>query len=71
MQLKPTSVSLEDFERTILAGTTDEGIKRTEQYANIGVIHFMLFFGDLPEMQGIRLFAEKVARKIKPSQMTL
>jgi hypothetical protein len=35
----------------------------------LGVKHFMLFFGELPNTSGLKLFAEAVAKKItaKPS----
>jgi len=28
------------------------------------VTQFMLFFGDLPDLRGLKIFAEKVAQKI-------
>jgi F420-dependent oxidoreductase-like protein len=41
-------------------GTPDECRQKIRQYANLGVTHFMLFFGDLPNLSGARLFAETV-----------
>lgn len=65
LQWKPKNVSLEDFKKFNLVGTPDECIQKIQQYMDIGVTHFMLFFGDLPSMRGMRLFAEKVVKKIK------
>jgi len=64
LQLTPKGVSLEDFMRTSFVGTPEEFIKQIQQYLNLGVTHFMLFFGDLPDIGGLRLFAEKVVQKI-------
>jgi F420-dependent oxidoreductase-like protein len=59
---KPKNVSLKDFEKTSLIGTPDECISKLRQYVDLGVTHFMLFFGDLPRLDGLRLFAETVAK---------
>ena len=64
LQWVPKGVSLEDFARTNLVGTPEDCLKQIRQYMNLGVTHFMLFFGDLPDLRGLRLFAEKVVRKI-------
>jgi len=60
----PKGVSLEDFMRTSFVGTSEDCIKQLRQYVNLGVTHFMLFFGDLPDLRGLRLFAENVVQKI-------
>jgi F420-dependent oxidoreductase-like protein len=60
----PKGVSLEDFMRTSFVGTPEDFIKQLRQYLDLGVTHFMLFFGDLPDLTGLRLFAEKVVHKI-------
>jgi len=65
MRWVPKGVSLEDFMRTNFVGTPEDCIKQLQQYMNLGVTQFMLFFGDLPVMNGLRLFAEKVIQKIK------
>ncbi len=64
MQWVPKGVSLEDFMRTNFVGTPEDCIKQLQQYMNLGVTQFMLFFGDLPDLKGLRLFAEKVVQKI-------
>jgi F420-dependent oxidoreductase-like protein len=65
LERKPKNVSLKDFEKLCLAGTPDECMRTTQGYVGLGVTFFMLFFGDLPSMDGLRLFAETVAKKLK------
>ena len=65
VQRVPEGVSLEDFVKTSLVGTPQDCLKQVRQYANLGVTHFMLFFGDLPDLKGLRLFAEEVVKKTK------
>jgi F420-dependent oxidoreductase-like protein len=60
----PKGVSLEDFMRISFVGTPEDCIKQLRQYLNLGVTHFMLFFADLPDLNGVRLFAENVVQKI-------
>ena len=64
LQWVPKGVILEDFLRTSFVGTPEDCIKQIQKYVNLGVTHFMLFFGDLPDLRGLRLFAENVVRKI-------
>lgn len=61
---KQKSVSLEDFKKLNLVGTPDVFRKKIQQYTNFGVTYFMLFFGDLPDLDGVRLFAAKVINKL-------
>ena len=63
-RLLPKGVSMEDFMRTSFVGTPEDFIKQLQQYLDLGVTHFMLFFGDLPDLTGLRFFAEEVAQKI-------
>ena len=60
----PKGVILKDFMQTNFVGTPEDCIKQIRPYLNLGVKHFMLFFGDLPDLRGLRLFAKKVAPKI-------
>jgi F420-dependent oxidoreductase-like protein len=62
---KPQSVALSDFERTSLIGTPDECVRKMQSCVDLGVTHFMLFFGDLPNLSSLRLFAETVAKKMQ------
>jgi F420-dependent oxidoreductase-like protein len=54
----PKGVSLEDFMQTSFVGTPEDFKKQLRRYMDLGVTHFMLFFGDLPDLGGLRLFAE-------------
>jgi F420-dependent oxidoreductase-like protein len=65
MHEKPKSVTLKDLERTSLIGNPDECVKQLQQYVDLGVTHFMLFFGDLPAFSSLGLFAETVANKMR------
>jgi len=62
---KPKSVNLSDFEKLNLVGTPDGCLKKLQPYADLGVSHFMLFFGDLPSLDGLKLFAESVMKKMR------
>jgi alkanesulfonate monooxygenase SsuD/methylene tetrahydromethanopterin reductase-like flavin-dependent oxidoreductase (luciferase family) len=62
-QRKPKNVSMKDFQECGLIGTPGECRQKIQQYADLGVTYFMLFFGDLPSMDGLRLFAETVIKK--------
>ncbi len=64
LQLTPKGVSLKDFMQTSFVGTPEDFIENIRQYLNLGVTHFMLFFGDLPDLKGLRLFAENIVQKI-------
>jgi F420-dependent oxidoreductase-like protein len=65
LQWKPKNVSLEEFKKYSLIATPDECRQKIRQYASLGVTYFMLFFGDLPNVGGVRLFAEKVVKAMK------
>jgi F420-dependent oxidoreductase-like protein len=62
---KPKIIALKDFEKTSLIGTPDECMSKLQSYVDLGVTHFMLFFGDLPNLSSLRLFAETVAKKMQ------
>jgi F420-dependent oxidoreductase-like protein len=64
LHLIPKDVSRKYFTRTSFVGTPEDFITQLQQYLNVGVTHFMLFFGDLPDLRGLRLFAENVALRI-------
>jgi len=64
-QWVPKGVSLEDFMQTSFVGTPEDCIKLLQPYASLGVTQFMLFFGDLPSLDGLKLFAEKVVQKMR------
>jgi len=63
-QRKPAKVSLKDFKKVVLSGTPDECIEQLQVYVGLGVTYFMLFFSDLPRLDGLKLFAEDVINKM-------
>ena len=60
---KPNGLALDVFKRTSIIGTPDECIEQMQPYVDLGVTHFMLYFGGLPNFSGLRLFAETVAHQ--------
>jgi F420-dependent oxidoreductase-like protein len=63
-KLKPSHMSLEDYEKGTLAGTPDKCRERLQVYTDLGVTYFILYFADLPSTDGLKLFSENVAKKI-------
>jgi hypothetical protein len=63
-RLKPTDMSLEVYKKGTLAGTVDECKECLKVYVNLDVTYFMLYFADLPSIDGLRLFSENVAKKM-------
>ena len=61
----PEGVSWEDFIRTSFVGNPKECVKLLRQYVDVGVTYFMLYFGDFPDLDGLRLFAKKVIPEIQ------
>jgi alkanesulfonate monooxygenase SsuD/methylene tetrahydromethanopterin reductase-like flavin-dependent oxidoreductase (luciferase family) len=59
-QKNALGLSLEDFKKTTLIGTPQECREQLQVYVDLGVTCFMLYFGDLPRVDGLRLFAEGV-----------
>jgi len=61
----PKNVARADFEKYSLVGTPDECIEKMQPYLDLGVTHFMLFFGELPDTSGLQLFAETIAKNLQ------
>lgn len=61
---RPRDVSLDSFRFLNFVGTPDEMLQRVREYIDLGVTHFMLFFGDFPRTEGLEVFAERVIRRI-------
>ena len=57
---KPRGVSSDDFKMLNLVGSPEDLKQRIREYADLGVRHFMLFFGDFPRLEGLRAFAETI-----------
>jgi len=47
-----------------ILGKPDECRQKIRQYTSLGVTYFMLFFGDVPNLSGARLFADTVVKKL-------
>jgi alkanesulfonate monooxygenase SsuD/methylene tetrahydromethanopterin reductase-like flavin-dependent oxidoreductase (luciferase family) len=50
-----------------IIGTPDEVSAQVQRYLDMSFTHFMLWFVDMPREDGLRLFAEQVAPRFKPS----
>ncbi len=59
---KPTNM-LPETETASFKGTSQELMGLIKQYQDLGVTFFMLFFGDLPNVDGLRLFADAFIEK--------
>jgi F420-dependent oxidoreductase-like protein len=60
LEWKPKNVSVEDFKKHSFIATPEECRRKIQQYADVGVTYFMLFFGGLPDVSGLRLFAKDI-----------
>jgi F420-dependent oxidoreductase-like protein len=65
LQWKPKNTSVEDFKKHSFIATPEECRLKIQQYGDVGATYFMLFFGALPDVSGLRLFAEEVAKTMK------
>jgi F420-dependent oxidoreductase-like protein len=63
-KFKPSNISLEEFKKSTLAVTPQECQERLQVYMDLGVSYFMLYFADLPSLEGLRLFAKAVVSKM-------
>jgi len=59
---KPTNL-LPETETDSFTGTPQELMLLMKQYQELGVTFFMLFFGDLPKVDSLRLFADAFIKK--------
>jgi alkanesulfonate monooxygenase SsuD/methylene tetrahydromethanopterin reductase-like flavin-dependent oxidoreductase (luciferase family) len=64
LQLKPKNVSLEEFNKLNFVATPDDCVREIRRYVRLGVTYFMLFFGDSPDLSGVRLFSETVIKTL-------
>ena len=53
-------------EEYYVSGTPEDCIDKLQQYVDVGIGHFMIRFGDLPDLEAVRLFSKKVIPKINP-----
>jgi F420-dependent oxidoreductase-like protein len=61
----PEGVCWEEFIKTSFVCNPKECVKLLRQYVDIGVTYFMLYFGDFPNLDGLRLFAKKVIPEVE------
>ena len=61
----PEGVSWEYFIQSSFVGNPKECVKLLRQYVDVGVTYFMLYFGDFPDLDGLRLFAKKVIPELE------
>jgi alkanesulfonate monooxygenase SsuD/methylene tetrahydromethanopterin reductase-like flavin-dependent oxidoreductase (luciferase family) len=57
-------LSDEEFKQVNLAGTPAQIREKLQVYLDLGVSCFMLYFADLPRVEGLRLFAESIMKPI-------
>jgi len=62
LQKNPLGLTLDECKKTMLAGTPQQCIDQLQIYIDLGVSTFMLYFADLPSVEGLRLFAESVMK---------
>jgi hypothetical protein len=62
-QYKPQNLRLEEFKTTTLAETSEDISKQLKVYLNLDVSYFMLYFADLPSLDGLRLFSKAIIGK--------
>ena len=56
-KFKPKGVSMESFLKYTLAATPIDCLDRLRVYRELGASYFMLYFADLPSLDGLRLFS--------------
>jgi len=62
---KPKNITRENFEKYSIVGLPDDCVEQLQPYVDLGVTHFMLFFGDLPDTSSLRLFGQTVAKRLR------
>ncbi len=61
---EPFEEWLEKAEASYIAGTPEECVEQLRRYVDLGVSLFVIRFGDIPSLDGLRLFAEKVVPRL-------
>jgi alkanesulfonate monooxygenase SsuD/methylene tetrahydromethanopterin reductase-like flavin-dependent oxidoreductase (luciferase family) len=59
------SLTKEEFLQVNLTGTPVQIAEKLQAYVDLGVSCFMLYFSDLPRVDGLRLFAESVMKLMR------
>jgi len=55
---------LAKMEASYIAGTPEECVDQLRAYTELGVSNFIIRFGDIPSLEGLRLFAKEVAPRL-------
>ncbi len=63
-EAKPNTMTLTDFKKATLVGTPEECIEQLQAYLDLGVTYFMLYFADLPKVNSLKIFAEKILKNV-------
>lgn len=61
-KLKPEEIPLEEFRRGTLVCTPKEFRVQIERYADLGVTYLILYFGDLPLLESMQIFAQEIIK---------
>ena len=63
-EAKPNGMTLTAFNKSTLVGAPEEFIEPLHAYLDLGVTYFMLYFADLPKVDSLKLFAEKILKSL-------
>jgi alkanesulfonate monooxygenase SsuD/methylene tetrahydromethanopterin reductase-like flavin-dependent oxidoreductase (luciferase family) len=63
-QKNVAGLSMEEFKKTAFTGTPQQCREQLKVYVDLGATFFMLYFSDLPSVDGLKLFAEAVMKLI-------
>jgi F420-dependent oxidoreductase-like protein len=55
---KSANTTIEEFKQYTLMGTAKDCMQSFQTYIDLGVTYFMLYFADLPHLDGLRLFKD-------------
>jgi F420-dependent oxidoreductase-like protein len=63
-EAKPNGMTLTAFNKSTLVGAPEELIEPLHAYLDLGVTYLMLYFADLPKVDSLKLFAEKILKSL-------
>ncbi len=63
-EAKPNGMTLTDFKKATLVGLPEECVEPLQAYLDLGVTYFMLYFADLPKVDSLKLFAQKILKSV-------
>lgn len=62
---KPKGMSLKAFKKLYFMGTPEDLLETMQPYLELDVNFFMLYFGDLPSGDSLKIFAETILKKLR------